>query len=294
VGVINFSITMKKNKAFSLLEISVVIIILGILISGIYSAIDLYQDYKITIAKNLTQNSRVTRIEDLVLWLETSQKSSFEPNIIDNGQRISKWKNISPNILESERSLNNAIPQSQTPPKFIEGAINDLPALDFNKDENNNLWVRSGFDGDGKDSSIFLVLKTKSGWNDINQSRLLEKPFNYNFGAMLSLRTNVLVHNSALGVYGYFGLYTIQPNSLVLYEIIINRGNKFNFNIFGDFKLNGEKAESFNGPFYPTGLSIAGGVDAYFAELIIFNRALNLGERQGVKDYLFNKWNIKK
>jgi hypothetical protein len=283
----------KQIKAFTLIETSILFLVIGILIIGVSTGLDLYQDYKITIAKNLTQNSRVTRIDDLVLWLETSQKSSFEPNAIANGQRISKWKNIAPNIFETERSLNNAIPQTQTPPKFIEGAINNLPALDFNKDENDYLWVRSGFDGDGKNNSIFLVLKTKSGWNDINQPRLLEKPANYNFNAMLSLRTNVLVHNSSLGVYGYFGLYTIQPNSLVLYEIIINRGDKFYFNIYGDYRLNGEKNEAFNGPYNPTGLSIGSSADAYFAELIIFDRALNFDERQGVKDYLFQKWGIK-
>jgi prepilin-type N-terminal cleavage/methylation domain-containing protein len=55
------------KKAFSLIEISVVILIIGILIAGISQGIDLYQDSRLAIARSLTQNSRVGRIENLEL-----------------------------------------------------------------------------------------------------------------------------------------------------------------------------------------------------------------------------------
>ena len=79
--------------------------IIGILISGISLGVDLYKDFRITTAQSLTQNSRVNRIDGLVLWLEASQKSSFEPSNINDGQRIIKWKNINQNILPQERVL---------------------------------------------------------------------------------------------------------------------------------------------------------------------------------------------
>ncbi len=62
----------KQIKAFTLIETSILFLVIGILIIGVSTVLDLNQDYKITIAKNLTQNSRVSRIDDLVLWLETS------------------------------------------------------------------------------------------------------------------------------------------------------------------------------------------------------------------------------
>ena len=61
----------KLKLAFSLIEISVVILIIGILIAGISQGIDLFADYRFITAKNLTKNSRVGRIEDLEIWLET-------------------------------------------------------------------------------------------------------------------------------------------------------------------------------------------------------------------------------
>ena len=82
------------KKAFSLVEISVVVIIIGILIAGVSQGIDLYQDMKLITARSLTLNSRVNRIEDLTMWFESTSEKSFEnPNPLD-GDRIALWKNI--------------------------------------------------------------------------------------------------------------------------------------------------------------------------------------------------------
>jgi len=46
--------TKNRKKTFSLIEISVVIVIIGILVSGVSSGIDLYSDFRITSARSLT------------------------------------------------------------------------------------------------------------------------------------------------------------------------------------------------------------------------------------------------
>ena len=133
----------KKNsnfykKAFSLIEISVVIIVVGILLAGISSGIDLYDDYKLKVAQNLTKNSRVARIKDLELWLETTSENSFAlgttnfvdkimPNELDP---IGRWNDANPNILPIARnSATQATLDSQ--PKYIRKGINGFPALLF-------------------------------------------------------------------------------------------------------------------------------------------------------------------
>ena len=74
----NCNIIKKSSKlAFSLLEMSIVILIVGILISWVSKGIDLYADYRFIVAKNLTKNSRVGRIDDLEIWLETTSDESF-------------------------------------------------------------------------------------------------------------------------------------------------------------------------------------------------------------------------
>ena len=66
------------KKAFSLVELSMVILVIGILIAGISQGIDLYQDMRLATARSLTQNSRVGRIDNLELWLETTTEKSFD------------------------------------------------------------------------------------------------------------------------------------------------------------------------------------------------------------------------
>jgi prepilin-type N-terminal cleavage/methylation domain-containing protein len=85
----------KINTAFSLVEISVVILVIGILISGISTGVDLYRDYKISSARNYTINSKVSRIRDIGFWLDTTRlksletaSGSFDPI---NGDKIKNW-----------------------------------------------------------------------------------------------------------------------------------------------------------------------------------------------------------
>lgn len=54
------------KKAFSLVEISIVILIVGILIVGISKGADLYQDYRLSYIQSLTRNSIVNRTDGLL------------------------------------------------------------------------------------------------------------------------------------------------------------------------------------------------------------------------------------
>ena len=118
------------KKAFSLVELSVVILIIGMLIAGISQGIDLYQDSRLATARSLTQNSRVNRIEDLTMWFEATSEKSFENPNPQNEERIALWKNIN-------FKLSNRIDVSQTDldstkkPLYIRNAINNIPALRF-------------------------------------------------------------------------------------------------------------------------------------------------------------------
>ena len=81
----------RKHQAFSLIEISVVIIVVGILLAGISSGIELYDDYRFKVAQNLTKNSPVSRIPDLKLWLETTSEKAFKIGTTTN---IKDYQNI--------------------------------------------------------------------------------------------------------------------------------------------------------------------------------------------------------
>jgi type II secretory pathway pseudopilin PulG len=83
----------KKLLAFSLIELSIVVLIIGILIAGITQGSRLIQQSKIKTAQNQTTNSPVNSIPDLNLWLETtldgSVISATNGNAPENGDLIS-------------------------------------------------------------------------------------------------------------------------------------------------------------------------------------------------------------
>jgi len=60
-----------SNKAFSLIELSIVILIIGILVAGVTSSSRLVKRMKIITAQNLTTSSPISSIKDLIFWYET-------------------------------------------------------------------------------------------------------------------------------------------------------------------------------------------------------------------------------
>ena len=124
------------KKAFSLIEISVVIVIIGILIAGISQGIDLYQDMRLATARSLTQNSRVARIPDLVSWYETTGENVFSQgttsfqNIekVQVNQKINRWKDSNPNSIYKYDATQTT---SANQPKIIFDNDTSLPIVRF-------------------------------------------------------------------------------------------------------------------------------------------------------------------
>lgn len=282
------------KSAYSLLEISIIILIIGILISGVSNGIDLYQDYKINIAKNLTQNSRVNRIEGLVLWLESSQKSSFEPNNISNNTRITKWKNINPNILPQDRKKYDPFICTWGTdviygPKFTENAINSLPSLEFKNGEKSCLTLNTSPLEISKSMSLFLVFKN----NNDSQKPLFRHgiiAFSKFFQNNNIFSTNYSIANTYKPT-----LYQFILDDMVSGKLYVNKTNALiyqNSVQVGTFTPTGRL--SVGGRFY-IGSSYDNLIDnpeAFISEIIIFDRAINESERIDVMNYLYQKWGL--
>jgi hypothetical protein len=133
------------------------------LIAGISQGIDLYDDYRLTSARNLTKNSLVNRIPDLEMWLETTSENSLamgtatftdKPNPADQ-DRIGRWNNINPNILPSARNHATQATSTNNQPQYIRKGMNGLPALKF--DGTDDFFSYNGNFLVGSDYTIFVV-----------------------------------------------------------------------------------------------------------------------------------------
>ena len=131
---------MKKNKAFSLVELSVVILIIGILIAGVTQSGRLIRQIKLSTARSLTSSSDVASIRDVTAWFEATTPGVFTDTYgntdIDDGSKLRAWRDVNPQKAISDKPImknGTAVDGStnNTEPKYIISGINGLPSVYF-------------------------------------------------------------------------------------------------------------------------------------------------------------------
>lgn len=124
---------MKKNlffkKAFSMIEMSVVILIIGLIIAAMTGGSIIINKMTLRGAQELTQNSPVNSTPDLILWLEPTLPESFLAAEMMDGNNITKWNDINPQL-----TIKNSVSRVTSNSNIVyeATAINNIPALYFN------------------------------------------------------------------------------------------------------------------------------------------------------------------
>jgi prepilin-type N-terminal cleavage/methylation domain-containing protein len=131
--------TQNKKLGFSLIELSVVILIIGILIIGVSKGSRLLNESKLKSAQSLTKSSPVNLMDDLVLWLDASSDENIatgafnaNPQDFDSdlfeGSEISSWRY---SIPTKTSTFSVAAASDSNRPTYTENGINGLPAINF-------------------------------------------------------------------------------------------------------------------------------------------------------------------
>lgn len=140
-----------SKKAFSLIELSIVVLILGILIAGITQSSSLVRKFKLNSARALTQNSPASGIRGMVYWFEPTLESSFISSEAVDQSIISRWNDNNPqgtkfNAYAGQKTDNTQYTYNVAPggtssntkgPTYIESGLNSLPTLRFANDNTN-------------------------------------------------------------------------------------------------------------------------------------------------------------
>lgn len=145
------------NRAFSLIEISVVLLIVGLLVAMISGTTTFINKTKLVKAVTLTKNAPVLDINDLVFWYEPVLQSSFDEGVKD-GDLVVNWYDQN---SKSYDKINLTQPTSTRQPKYVKDGINGLPTVEFYHNNQNNciqspplsLFIR-------EKHTIFLVVKS--------------------------------------------------------------------------------------------------------------------------------------
>lgn len=150
----NSSSSKKRFKAFSLIELSIVILIIGILITGIIGGISLLDKARLNTARTLTASSPVAGIPDIYLWVESTSQDSFIESETVDGQRISTWYDINPQSTQ-RRSLTQSTTAAK--PFYKEKYRNGLPSVSFRFSNNRATLQSSNYPDTPQKFTIFAV-----------------------------------------------------------------------------------------------------------------------------------------
>ncbi len=122
-----------KNRAFSLIELSIVVLIIGILIAGVTQGSRLVNASKVQTAQTFTQSSPVTSVQGLLLWLDSSRADSFISTETSNATALTKWYNVNPQVADPNRATTSltTFTNSDTKITYKSVGINGLPSVSF-------------------------------------------------------------------------------------------------------------------------------------------------------------------
>lgn len=282
-----------RKKAFSVIELSIVIVVIGLIIALVTQSSKLVPKMKLAMARNATAAAPIPLMKDVVMWLETTSSKSFIDREADDGLAVSTWYDINP----IDGSKNNATQTTSiNEPTYVVNCINNLPCLRFN-------GASSYFNFDGSilaqtDYTIIIVEQRRSSANE-----------NYFFGGTgETANTNLFIgyktdtqitfaqyDNDSEAAVAAYSASSIAP---VIHAFIFDDDSGRNY------YRNGTALELVSDPDITTPLSSYAGAkigffsvnDSYYngdlAEIIILNRAINSDERMAIESYLSKKWKI--
>ncbi len=288
---------MKKSKAFSLLEISVITIIIAILMAGVLQSRNIVKKAKLNNARTLTVSSPVKSIGDIVAWFEPTLEKSFIKEEGIGGGKISTWYDINPNITTV---ANNATQDNEVnKPTYTESAINGIPAIRFNSSSSNYLL----FDGTSLANSpytVFIVEQRRANNSDNFIIAGSNSTDNTNLIIGYSTDTQLMMSYINNGYYANISGYS-NPTPRI-HSVVFNFSTR-------KYYVNGKEltlisSESYPSPSSPThafddaalGRIVISGGSSYYegdiGEIILLKKALTNEERKSVEHYLSKKWNI--
>lgn len=300
---------LNKNhkKAFSLVEISIVILIIGLLIAGISKASDMIFDANIASGRSITKSAKVNRIPNLVLWLETTLAESIKDS--ERGGTVTIWRDINP------QSTTKFIFRSKGAPKYVEpgknlpaiGALtgNDYFTVGTETDSATVLTYKVNEIFTSSNATIFMVLKSPT-------TSLAASLFSFCPSAACAAGKQIsltlvggkptfifpTVTDASATATTTLDYFSASPNVIIVSALKDSVGQKIAVNGASALasttaNTNAALPASFStdttATFKIGGTGAADGVVIY--EIIVFSSALGEGDRQSVEAYLGKKYN---
>lgn len=290
----------KLKTAFSLIELSIVILIIGILVAGVTQSTRLIKQIRLSAARSITNSAPIASISGLVGWWESTLENSFDRAETSDLSPITNWYDQNPTAI-NKINLNQLTSTSK--PIYVENGMNNLPALKF---DGGDRFITNNFFSEN--FSLFVVLSTTSpGFGSSSSQAYLGSII---VGSDVAGGANDIIPLAIGG--GYLKIFVGNPETTLSSSLtVIDNAPKIIFvsrnltNGARNIMINNANSVSDNNgsagillnanPQSAIGGDVAG--PTYFtgniAEVIVFNRVLNTEERTSISQYLGKKYGLK-
>ena len=286
-----------NKKAFTIIEISVLMLVISVMIVGVMTSKSMVTKSRLANAQSLTQQSYVNEIsDDLIAWYETSLEGSFNASEIKNdGSFITAWKDSNKSVVTKNNATVTTPLNTANQPILVQNVFyNSIPGLRFSGSQ----YLK--FDGTKfaqNSYTIFLV-----------EQRSSNKSENYFIGGSGSSSNSNLSMGYGTDTTISFSHYSndftrsiasYKPQTPIMHTFLFNDtiGKRHSIN-GGSIAINTPaqttSITSFNlamiGAYNPSGTLKTYVGD--LAEIIMFKRSLKTEEIKAIESYLGSKYGI--
>lgn len=287
----------RKKTAFSLLEIGVVFLLVGVVVGAVIGGRALIDATNSITARLSSKTSLVGVIENLALWYDATSEDAFDSTPGDGGD-VSTWKNINPQVSGTGDLQLVVHVSSPVPPLYTASAINGHPAIRFT----DNTYLRGDVTHAGdKFSAIYVgqrvALAPWSGSVGFYNAAIYPHDYGDNRvfffgdeqsggGVLQSYRNGISTGFSHPGNAAPYILTTIYDGT--------NNTSYLNGVASTPVASSGlfDIASIIVGARQQSTVSADGHINGYVGEVIAVKRNLTQQERKEVEKYLSNKWGI--
>lgn len=285
---------MKQKRGFSLLELAVVVLVIGIITAGIMKATSMIHSSRLSAARSITENSHIQEITGMIAWYETSMPESLERSQTSDTSPITIWRDISPDsIAQNKNILSRAL--SNTEVTYKTDGINNIPSLQFIS--SGSLYLNNFFQGSLGQATIFLVVKPTIATSSGAKSTILDSgPLSTTSAISIgdvdasldlgSLQTTERSRNAAN--------FDCEQNYIIATYFDGNNSRIFvnnSYAIAGDSNLSAGN-NPLNGLTIGANKNSSNNFTGLISEVIIYDRPLTIEERKIVMTYLSKKYKI--
>jgi prepilin-type N-terminal cleavage/methylation domain-containing protein len=282
------------KSAFTLVELSTVLLVIGVLIGLVVSASYVIDQVRSSSTKltalRSSAASPVENINNLVLWLDAINEDSISKSEAIDGGSISTWNDVNPKS-QTPGNATQGTPSFQ--PIYSTNNINGLPAIVFNGSSTSLLVASSDLSSAESELTIFIVMKSSTAHPGI--------------GAIITSNGGWASGKIHINISGSFPGFSINNSGAddIVNPINIADGNPVIFtsryssplketSINGVRVSNSGNAQTADLSNFSIGYWNSGGryLNASIGEIIIFNKYLSTAQTSEVENYLSGKWGI--